>query len=92
MGQLATTVGMLESQGSGKFSSQIVVNPRENASAITLRSGKELEVPKTVMEIEEEKVKEETETPKEIVISSTPVKTHHCRSHREHIRLQRRII
>ena len=32
----------LEAQGSGKLSSQTVVNPRENASAVTLRNGKEL--------------------------------------------------
>ncbi|XP_019172468.1 PREDICTED: uncharacterized protein LOC109167852, partial [Ipomoea nil] len=38
MGQLATTVSRLESQSSGKLPSQTVVNPRENASAIVLRS------------------------------------------------------
>ncbi|KAL5564394.1 hypothetical protein UlMin_027558 [Ulmus minor] len=41
--QLATTVGRLEAQGSGKLSSQIVINPKENASAISLRSGKQLD-------------------------------------------------
>ncbi|XP_019158165.1 PREDICTED: uncharacterized protein LOC109154882 [Ipomoea nil] len=45
MGQLATTVSRLESQSSGKLPSQTVVNPRENASAIVLRSGKEIEGP-----------------------------------------------
>ncbi|KAL5564396.1 hypothetical protein UlMin_027560 [Ulmus minor] len=41
--QLATTVGRLEAQGSGKLSSQIVINPKENASAVSLRSGKQLD-------------------------------------------------
>ena len=33
----------IEAQGSGKLPSQMVVNPNENASAVTLRNGKELE-------------------------------------------------
>ncbi|XP_031096820.1 uncharacterized protein LOC116001056 [Ipomoea triloba] len=41
MSQLASTVSRLESQG--KLPSQTVVNPKQNVSAITLRSGKELE-------------------------------------------------
>ncbi|KAL5579714.1 hypothetical protein UlMin_012156 [Ulmus minor] len=36
--QLATTVGRLEAQGSGKLPSQTVINPKENASAISLRN------------------------------------------------------
>ncbi|XP_022871282.1 uncharacterized protein LOC111390467 [Olea europaea var. sylvestris] len=40
--QLANTVGKLKAQGSGKLPSQ-AINPRENASAVTLRSGKILE-------------------------------------------------
>ncbi|KAL5569950.1 hypothetical protein UlMin_026525 [Ulmus minor] len=36
--QLATTVGKLEAQGSGKLPSQTVINPKENASAISLRN------------------------------------------------------
>ncbi|KAL2252442.1 UNVERIFIED_CONTAM: hypothetical protein Sindi_0038900 [Sesamum indicum] len=39
--QLASSVGKLESQG--KLPSQSVINPRQNVSAITLRSGKELQ-------------------------------------------------
>ncbi|XP_022883436.1 uncharacterized protein LOC111400242 [Olea europaea var. sylvestris] len=42
MGQLAKKMGKLEVQGSGKLHSQ-AINPRENASAMTLRSGKILE-------------------------------------------------
>ncbi|KAL5574040.1 hypothetical protein UlMin_023637 [Ulmus minor] len=36
--QLATTVGKLEAQGSGKLPSQTVINSKENASAISLRN------------------------------------------------------
>ena len=43
--QLATAVGKLEAQSSGKLPSQPLINPRENVSAISLRSGKEIEVP-----------------------------------------------
>ncbi|XP_065623864.1 uncharacterized protein LOC111986231 [Quercus suber] len=45
MGQMATAISRLEAQSSGKLPSQMVVNPRENASAIVLRSGKEVEIP-----------------------------------------------
>ncbi|XP_031120219.1 uncharacterized protein LOC116023362 [Ipomoea triloba] len=44
--QLASTMSRLESQG--KLPSQTVVNPKKNASAITLRSGKELPKPTQV--------------------------------------------
>ena len=45
MGQMATAISRLEVQSSGKLPSQMIVNPRENASAIILRSGKEVEIP-----------------------------------------------
>ncbi|XP_073131691.1 uncharacterized protein [Henckelia pumila] len=45
--QLATAVSNLEAQNSGKLSSQTVVNPRENASAMMLRSGKKIEIEST---------------------------------------------
>ncbi|XP_038975772.1 uncharacterized protein LOC120106796 [Phoenix dactylifera] len=45
MGQMATAISRLEAQSSEKLPSQTVVNPRENASAIILRSGKEVEIP-----------------------------------------------
>ncbi|XP_019051551.1 PREDICTED: uncharacterized protein LOC104587430 [Nelumbo nucifera] len=45
MGQMATTINRLEVQSSGKLPSQMVVNPKENVSAIFLRSGKEVETP-----------------------------------------------
>ena len=45
MGQMATTISQLEVQSSRKLPSQTIVNPRENASAIILRSGKEVEIP-----------------------------------------------
>ncbi|KAJ9129796.1 hypothetical protein P3X46_035244 [Hevea brasiliensis] len=43
IGQLASSVSKLEAQGSGKLPSQTVMNPRENASAILLWSGKEVD-------------------------------------------------
>ncbi|GJS57233.1 uncharacterized protein Tco_0652017 [Tanacetum coccineum] len=43
IGQLATSVNRLESQASGKLPSQTVNNPKQNVSAVTLRSGKVLE-------------------------------------------------
>ncbi|KAL2237448.1 UNVERIFIED_CONTAM: Retrovirus-related Pol polyprotein from transposon [Sesamum indicum] len=41
MSQLASSVSRLETQG--KFPSQTTINPKQNASAIVLRSGKELQ-------------------------------------------------
>ena len=45
MGQMATAISRLEAQSSGKSPSQTIVNPRENASAIVLRSGKKVKIP-----------------------------------------------
>ncbi|XP_068666490.1 uncharacterized protein [Aristolochia californica] len=45
MGQMATAISRLEAQSLGKLPSQTVINPRETASAIILRSGKEVEIP-----------------------------------------------
>ena len=42
---MATAISPPEAQSSGKLPSQTIVNPRENASAIILRSGKEVEIP-----------------------------------------------
>ncbi|XP_073049590.1 uncharacterized protein [Primulina eburnea] len=44
VGQLATSIHKLEAQNLGNKPSQIVVNPREIVSAITLRNCKELDV------------------------------------------------
>ncbi|KAJ9145733.1 hypothetical protein P3X46_028079, partial [Hevea brasiliensis] len=43
IGQLASSVSKLEAQASGKLPSQIVMKPKGNASAILLRSGKEVD-------------------------------------------------
>ncbi|XP_071904295.1 uncharacterized protein [Coffea arabica] len=59
--QLATAINRLESHVYGKLPSQPEVNPR-NVSAMTLRSGKELEGPK----VESSKSKSEEEIKKEI--------------------------
>ena len=42
MGQLESTFNELKAQGSSKLLSQIILNVRENCSAIMLRSGKKL--------------------------------------------------
>ncbi|XP_027166138.1 uncharacterized protein LOC113766113 [Coffea eugenioides] len=53
------SVNRLESQLSGKLPSQTIVNPKQNASAITLRSGKEL--PEPSKKISEQAIEEELE-------------------------------
>ncbi|XP_073121629.1 uncharacterized protein [Henckelia pumila] len=50
MVQLATAINKLEAQYSNTLPSQTVTNPRENASAITLRNGKELKVKDKVVD------------------------------------------
>ncbi|RDY09614.1 hypothetical protein CR513_05992, partial [Mucuna pruriens] len=45
IGQLANTMSQLQSAGSSNLPSQTIPNPRGNASAMTLRSGKELPQP-----------------------------------------------
>ncbi|XP_024046622.1 uncharacterized protein LOC112100976, partial [Citrus clementina] len=61
MSQLATTMSRLESQVSGKLPSQTEVNPKQNASAVILRSGKELQEPskKVTEHVEDELEKNE---------------------------------
>jgi len=59
IGQVASSVGKMEAQMNGKLPSQ-ALNPKENVSAIMLRSGKELEEKRSKqIEMEEE---EEIET------------------------------
>lgn len=58
MSQLETSMSRLESQG--KLPSQTVINPKQNASAITLRSGKKLNEPSEIAHgcaLEEEREK-----------------------------------
>ncbi|XP_073136625.1 uncharacterized protein [Henckelia pumila] len=60
MGQLATVINKLEAQHSNALPAQTIPNPRENASAITLRNGKELKVKeKEVDVLPNEELKEE---------------------------------
>ena len=61
--QLATVVNRLESQGSGKLPSQSVVNPRQNVSAITLRSGKELKKSEVPTRTTDEEIEKEATIP-----------------------------
>lgn len=74
-GSASYKVRILQSRGSGKLPSQIIVNPRENASGITLHSGKEFEVPKAIADFEEEKTKEKIKTPNVFCNLSIPVTT-----------------
>ncbi|XP_073133817.1 uncharacterized protein [Henckelia pumila] len=60
--ELATAVNRLEALNSSSLPSQTVVNPKENVSAITLRSGKELKVSE---ELVKEPVKNDGEASKE---------------------------
>ncbi|XP_021757039.1 uncharacterized protein LOC110722108 isoform X1 [Chenopodium quinoa] len=82
--QLANTVGKLQAQNSNKIPSQPERNPKENTSAISLRSGKQLEVlEKSKSEVLEEEqetiVPGKNEQPSEVsdVVSS---KTNHFSS------------
>ena len=43
MGQMAKEISQIKAQGSGKLSFQTILNPKKNASVITLKSGKQLE-------------------------------------------------
>ncbi|XP_071708954.1 uncharacterized protein [Rutidosis leptorrhynchoides] len=62
IGHLATFMNRIESQVSGKLPSQTINNPKQNAIAITLRSGKVLEQPHEASkrELEKEFVIEES--------------------------------
>ncbi|XP_071909584.1 uncharacterized protein [Coffea arabica] len=62
MNQMATTINRLESQNQGKLPSQPELNPK-NVSAMTLRSGKEIQGPEPVVpkDKDEEKIKNELE-------------------------------
>ncbi|XP_073063995.1 uncharacterized protein [Primulina eburnea] len=61
--QIATSVSKLEAQNSGKLPSQTVVNPKENASIMVLRSGKEIDQKNTspTRDTEEKSTNEEIE-------------------------------
>ena len=63
MGQMATQMNQVQSQNSNKLSSQTVQNPK-NVSAITLRSGKQIEVPPPVV----------APAPEPVMLHSTPEK------------------
>ncbi|GJU34504.1 uncharacterized protein Tco_1182858 [Tanacetum coccineum] len=80
-GQLATSVNRLESQASGKLPSQTINNPKQNASAITLRKGKVLEeqpLKPSKRDLEKEIVKEsstsKTDQPQETSRSQVEIK------------------
>jgi hypothetical protein len=76
MGQVASSVWKLEAQMNGKLPSQ-ALNPKENVSAIILRSGKELEEKrlKQIEMEEEEEIEIELSTKKEHPPLQTEIKT-----------------
>ena len=53
IGQLATSLNEVKSQGSSQLPSQTINNPRGNVSAITLRSGKEVQVPTRAEDVQQ---------------------------------------
>ncbi|KAF5804656.1 putative retrotransposon gag domain, aspartic peptidase domain superfamily [Helianthus annuus] len=71
MAQLATSVSKIESQG--KLPPQTEANPKHNACAVTLRSGKSYDGP-TMQEEEEEIVVEKKDTEKPEALKSDEVK------------------
>ena len=65
MSPLVTTVSRLESQVLGRLLSQSEVNPKQNVSAVILRSGKELQEPsKKVTEYVEDELEKNELMPK----------------------------
>ncbi|XP_073138552.1 uncharacterized protein [Henckelia pumila] len=73
VGQLATTINRLEAQNSSSLPSQTVVNPKENVSAITLRSGRELKVHEEEVQTQVKNEHEEkSELEEEEIIQEAP--------------------
>ncbi|XP_031108596.1 uncharacterized protein LOC116013076 [Ipomoea triloba] len=70
--QLATSVSKLEAQALRKLPSQTEVNPKENVSAITLRSGKQLQ-PESSLPVEEEKEEKSREENESIANENSKV-------------------
>nr|XP_027101695.1 uncharacterized protein LOC113722619 [Coffea arabica] len=64
MSQMATTINRLDSQNQGKLPSQPELNPK-NVSAMTLRSGKEVQGPELVIPKDKDEEKIENELEKE---------------------------
>ncbi|XP_071933027.1 uncharacterized protein [Coffea arabica] len=64
MSQMATTINRLESQNQGKLPSQPELNPK-NVSAMTLRSGKEVQGPEPVIPKDKDEKKIENELERE---------------------------
>ena len=78
MSQMAIAINRLESQVQGKLPSQLELNPK-NVSAMTLRSGKEIQGPELVStkDKDEEKIEKELEEEnrnnKNLVILPDPI-------------------
>ncbi|XP_073153135.1 uncharacterized protein [Henckelia pumila] len=80
VGQLETAIKKLEAQHSKILPSQTVPNPKENVSAITLRSQKELKVREKIVQapVKNEDDKESKVEEDEIIQKDTP-KGHACK-------------
>ncbi|XP_071921786.1 uncharacterized protein [Coffea arabica] len=68
MGQMAIAINRLESQAQGKLPSQPEVNPK-NVSAMTLRSGKEIQGPELMIPKDNDEEKIENEPEKETAMA-----------------------
>ncbi|RDY01966.1 hypothetical protein CR513_14644, partial [Mucuna pruriens] len=79
IGQLGNTVSQLQSAGSSNLPSQTILNPRGNASAVTLRSRKELSQPAQQLsgsaEADSESDANSQSRPKKTVPASFPTRT-----------------
>ncbi|RDY00935.1 hypothetical protein CR513_15781, partial [Mucuna pruriens] len=75
IGQLANTVSQLQSAGSSNLPSQTIPNPRGNASAVTLRSGKELSQPTQLAGADSESDANSQSRPEKTIPASFPTQT-----------------
>jgi hypothetical protein len=67
IGQLASSLSQLQSQGSGQMPSQTIPNPKGNVSVITLRNGKQVIEPPTMHgKVDQRGEKENSITPEKL--------------------------
>ena len=65
LGQIATALNEMRAENSRKLPSQSLINPKENAHAIQLRSGKKLESPTETQKTHDKGLEDEVEMPNE---------------------------
>ena len=61
IGQLATSLNQLQPQGPNTLPSQTIPNPKGNVSAISLRSGRQIQEPKLAADVTESTSRNESE-------------------------------